>query len=87
MRPWIYLDERRKGRRGPDETATNSYSAPCRRAGLNRGEELASLAIDLINGAVGGASLCFSLPIALPASDQALNDAELHAVRALQLTP
>jgi len=27
------------------------------------------------------------LPIALPASDQALNDAELHAVQALQLTP
>jgi two-component system sensor kinase FixL len=37
--------------------------------------------------AEGGASLCFSLPIALPASDQALSDAELHAVRALQLTP
>lgn len=37
--------------------------------------------------AEGGASLCFSLPVASPASDQALNDAELHAVRALQLTP
>jgi len=37
--------------------------------------------------AEGGASLCFSLPIALPTSDQALNDAELYKVRALQLTP
>ena len=37
--------------------------------------------------AEGGASLCFSLPIALPASDQALNDAELHAMQAFQFTP
>jgi two-component system, LuxR family, sensor kinase FixL len=37
--------------------------------------------------AEGGASLCFSLPIAVPASDQAQNDAELHAMQAFQFTP
>jgi hypothetical protein len=52
MCPRIYLHERYKGCRDPDETTTNGYGTPFGRAGFNRGEELAGLAIDLIDGAV-----------------------------------
>ena len=65
-----------------------------KRSGMGMGLSICQTLINANGGQIwaqtsadGGASLCFSLPIALPASDQALNDAELHAVRALQLTP
>ena len=65
-----------------------------KRSGMGMGLSICQTLINANGGQIwaqtsadGGASLCFSLPIALPTSDQALNDAELHAVRALQLTP
>ena len=65
-----------------------------KRSGMGMGLSICQTLINANGGQIwaqtraeGGANLCFSLPIALPTSDQALNDAELHAVRALQLTP